>query len=86
VRVVARDPYRKSLQIENRSPVTTCYIDNVAPGGLSTTNASIRVFPNETVQITEFEDGNLVHDEWSIIAEAAGTEIAYCEGSLTGGP
>jgi archaellum component FlaG (FlaF/FlaG flagellin family) len=82
--LVGRDPYRLSINLENRSTTAVVYIDNKPPDGLTLTNASIRILPNESCQILKEEDGDTVNDEWSIISDTAGTSVAVFEGYKVG--
>jgi hypothetical protein len=83
--LVGRDPYRLSINLENRSSTATVYCDNKPPDGLTITNASIRILPNESAQIIKEEDGDTVNDEWSIVSDTAGTSVGVFEGYTVGG-
>jgi len=80
MRLVARDPYRTSINVENRHATQSAYIDTMPAAGITTANASIRIAPNESVQITLQEDGIVVTYEWAIVADGANTTVAVFEG------
>jgi len=78
--LVGRNPYRTSINIENRHATAIIYIDVMPPGGITVSNASIRVLPNESCQILEIEDGDMVHEEWGVVSDTAATPVAVFEG------
>jgi hypothetical protein len=49
-------------------------------GGITTTNASIRLAPNESADITELEDGIVVKDEWAVVSDTANTQVTVFMG------
>jgi hypothetical protein len=78
--LVPRDRRRTSIHVENRSSTANIYLDTMPAGGITTTNASIRLAPNESADITELEDGIVVKDEWAVVSDAANTQVTVFVG------
>jgi hypothetical protein len=73
-------PGRRSITIRNASTGgQTVYIDNVPPGGLTTTNAGYQLSPGEFMSWIAFFDGKEIKQPWSAIADGAGGLVYYKE-------
>ncbi|MBA7537269.1 hypothetical protein ES705_29536 [subsurface metagenome] len=78
VGTVKADPKRMSFAVFNKHGTAVVYIKEGKE--VSAVNG-IPIYPNGNVSLNHIEDGETVHEEWSMISDTATTPIVVFEGS-----
>ena len=82
--VLPRNPYRRSIIFNNPS-VNIIYVETMPPGGITTSNAGIRMPGGATRTFSWLDDGpDVIVDQWSAISDTGSNTLVFREQISTG--